>query len=238
MIRLAASLRRDALNQYRQGLYAVTLFLVAVFAVLLSLLPPGLREYSAMIVPPFLAVNLIITTFYFTAAMVLLEKGEGMLPMLIVTPLRPWEYLASKSITLSLLALVETFLILLPFFGLDFSWLLLTTGAILLGAIYCLSGFTAVIRFGSINTFLLPSVLWVTILVLPLLSHFGLLPRWFFFWHPLEPGLTLARSAFSNSPGWQPLYGLIGSVFWIGMLLVLAGKGYERFAVEPIGGGS
>ena len=69
-------------------------------------------------------------------------------------------------------------------FGVDLDWIPLLAGATLLGAVYVLLGFFAVVRYDSLNEALLPSAVWVTLLLAPVLGHFGVMNESVFFLHP------------------------------------------------------
>ena len=77
MRRFVATLRRDLLLQYRYKLIAVSLFMVAFWGGLLAFVPKGLRPEPSLLVPAFVVVNLLTTTFYFICGLVLFEKGEA-----------------------------------------------------------------------------------------------------------------------------------------------------------------
>ncbi|HEX6904673.1 MAG TPA: ABC transporter permease [Thermoanaerobaculia bacterium] len=237
MTRLLATLRRDVTSQVRYGLYAVSVFIVLVWGVLLGLLPGAAEIDVAVIVPAFLAGNLLATTFYFMAGLVLLEKDEGTLSALVATPLRDSEYLLSKLITLTALAVVESLLVVALLFGKGFRWDLLIAGTALLGALYVLAGFLAVVRYDSINEWLFPSAVVVTALLIPLLPHFGL-TRHGFYLHPATPAFLLLRAACdpASVKGWEIVYGLLGSLFWLGMGFVWARRSFDRFIVRSAGG--
>lgn len=230
MKRLLFTLKQDALLQFRYGLYWVSGFIILVWGGFASILPDSIQVHVGTIVPAFMMMNLIITTFYFMGALVLLEKAEGTLTALITTPLRSNEYLGAKIATLTVLAIVESGLIIVPFFSLGRHWELLLLGTILLGAIYTLVGFIAIVKYDSINEFLMPSVIWVLFLMLPMLHHLGGMPHWLFWIHPIEPALTLLHSAYQPFTLWKWIYGSIGSVGWLIVLFVWAQKHYAQVA--------
>ena len=96
MRRFLASLRRDALLLVRYKLVAVSLFVVVFLGGLLRFVPEAMRPAPDAIVPAFVVVNFMVTTFYFMCGLVLFEKGEAVLTALVTTPLRDREYLLSK----------------------------------------------------------------------------------------------------------------------------------------------
>lgn len=235
MKRLLATLRRDVVLQVRYRLYAVSGFVVVVWGVLLSLLPVAARTETAVVVPAFVVFNLIVTTFYFVGALVLLEKDEGMLAAIVTTPLRDAEYLFSKVITLTALGVAESLLVVVLLFGARFRWELLLAGTALLGTLYVLAGFLAVARHDALNEWLLPSVPVVMFLMLPLLAHFGLVDRRWFWLHPAAPGLLLLQAACGPSSAGEIAYGVLGSLAWLAAGFAWARRRFDRFVVRTAG---
>jgi fluoroquinolone transport system permease protein len=233
--RLLATVRRDVTLQIRYRLYAVSVFVVLVWGVLLSLLPVAARTETAVVVPAFVVFNLIVTTFYFVGALVLLERDEGMLSAIVTTPLRDAEYLLSKAITLTALATAESLLVVLLLFGARFRWDLLLAGTVLLGALYVLAGFLAVARHDSLNEWLLPSVPVLLFLMLPLLGHFGLVDRRLFWLHPVAPALLLLQAACDPSSTGEIAFGVLGSVIWLGAGFTWARHRFDRYLVREAG---
>jgi fluoroquinolone transport system permease protein len=230
MTRFLATLRRDVRLQVRYRVVAVSVFVIAFWVLLLALVPNDVRPEPELLVPAFVMVNLVTTTFYFVCGMVLVERGEGMLVAVVTTPLRQGEYLMSKAISLSALAAAETLAVVFWFFGTG-GWLPLVTGAGLLGVLYVLLGFVAVARYDSINRFLLPSIVLVTLLVAPLVPHFGGADRWLLVWHPVEPPMALLRSAYGSVSVAELGYGLLGSLVWIALAYRWARRAFDTHVV-------
>ena len=84
MTRFLATMRCDVRLQHRNGFYWAIAFLLAAFVVVVTQLPS--IDWTA-ILPPLLLGNLMLATFFFMGGLMLLEKGEGTLESLIVTPL-------------------------------------------------------------------------------------------------------------------------------------------------------
>jgi fluoroquinolone transport system permease protein len=231
--RLAATLRWNVVLQFRHGFYYVSAAFILVRVALLRQLPGD--AHMSLLVPGLMVNNLIITTFYFVGALVLLEKGEGTLAGLVVTPLRDTEYFLGKVFSLTLLGVGESLTIVLLTDGTRFNLLLLVGGMALLCGFYTLAGFVAVARFDSLNEYLLPSVLIVMALWLPLLDHFGLVHSPLFYLHPVQPALVLMRAAFAPAQPWEIVYGVAGSLFWLGLSLLLARRSFARFVVRAAG---
>ena len=177
MKRLLASLWLDIRLQFRNGFYYVATFVAIVTIIIFHQLPNLDYEW---LLPVLVLNNLLIGTFYFFGGLVLLEKKEGTLEAQVVTPIRTWEYLASKVITLTGLSVIENLAIVIFIYGFGFKLFLLITGISLASTIFCLFGFIAVARYDSINEYLFPSMIFVTALSLVVLNYLELWQSWLF----------------------------------------------------------
>lgn len=232
MKRLFATLRCDMLVLFRNGFFYISALFTLVWVALIQQIPRTNLLDASLLVPAMLLQHFVITTFYFIAALALLEKAEGTLSGLVVTPLRPAEYLFSKALTLTLAAALESLAIVIAAYGLSFRAAPLLAGMLALGGCYTLVGFVAVARFHSINEYLLPSVVLVSMLLLPLLGHFGIWRSPLLLLHPVQPMLLLLRAAFAPVSAGELAYGLSGSLAWLGVSFVWARSVFTRFVVR------
>jgi fluoroquinolone transport system permease protein len=214
------ALRWDVVLQARNGFYWASAFLVVMISALLLYVPENARANSAMWVPAILVINLQITTFFFVAGLMLLERDEGTLSALAVSPLSPSGYLSMRTFSLTGLATAETIAIVWIGFGFGGSWLLILAGTAALGVIYTGFGAAVAARYESVNALLLPASTFVALLLLPLLAHFGLTPRWPFFVHPLEPPMTLLRAGYGAIDRTEVAFGIFGSLGWSALAFV------------------
>ena len=208
MHRLAATIRLDLRLQVRNGFYHAVAFVLLCWLVLLTQLPELDWGY---LLPAIAFGNLVMVNFYFVAGLLLLEKGEGTLEAQIVTPLSSWEYLVSKTVTLTALALIEQLVIVWLAYGSGFAGAALVSGTVLAAILYTLAGLVLVARFESINEYLFPSVLFVMVLSLPLLHYFNVWDAWLLYLHPFRAPLVLLTGAFKPIPPWQCDYDVLYS---------------------------
>lgn len=232
MTRFAASLRKDAVIQLRSGFWVVGAVVAFFYVGLLYQIPSSWPLDLELLLPAILLLNVMITTFYFVAALVLMEKTEGTLAALVVTPLRTGEYLGAKVSSLALLALAENGVVVLLFYGTGFAPLQLVAGLGLLCAFYTLLGFVVISRYESINEFLIPSIGVVTFLALPLLAYFGAVDRSVFYVHPIQPYLLLIRAGFVAVSNADVIYAVTGSLVWTFLAWWGARRAFLRLAVR------
>lgn len=227
MRRLAAAAGADVRLQIRNGFYAATAFVVALMIGAATQLPS--LDYGWLL-PVFVAGNLLTNTFYFVAGLVMLERAEGTIEALVVTPLRPWEYLASKTVTLVALTLAENAVIVLAVYGPRFDALALAAGIALISPIFLFCGFLAVLRHGSINDFLIPSVLYTAVLSAPFVAYLVGWESWALALHPIDGGFRFLRAAFEPVPAWRLAIGAVYAIAWTVVLWKASLRGLRRLA--------
>jgi fluoroquinolone transport system permease protein len=230
--RLIPTIGCDLRLQVRNGFYHAAAFVALCWALALSRISP---EHLTSWMPVLILSNLIINTFYFMAGLVLLEKAEGTLMAQRVTPLRVWEYLVSKVLTLTFVTVCESFAIVLFGYGATFGAVALLLGVISSAVFLVLVGFLVVIRYDSINEFLFPSFVFSLLLALPFLSYFGLVGSWWIYLHPIQGSLLLTKAAFGRIENWQLWYSLLYSALWSGIVLFLSRRLFERFVIATEG---
>lgn len=228
MTRLTTAMCWDARLQFRHGFYYAAAFVAAILIVGLNQIPTA---WLLIALPVVIVSNMTLNTFYFIGGLVLLEKDDGILEGLIVTPLRQHEYLWSKLLTLALLTVVENGVIVTAVVGFHYNAALLLAGIVLMSFFNALYGFVAVIRYDTINSFIFPSVLWTILLSMPVIQYAGLVKTPLMYLHPVQAPLTLLQGAFQPITLWETVYGVLYAAAWVGILFYLAKRAFYRFVV-------
>jgi fluoroquinolone transport system permease protein len=232
MKRLVATVKTEFQLQFRNGFYYAAAFVAVLMVIGLLQIPAQSRS---LLLPVMMLQNLMINTFYFTGGLVLLEKGQGTLEAQVVTPLRTWEYLAAKVITLGVLSLLESMVIVVLGYGFGFDVLPMAAGIMLMAACLTLFGFVVVARYDSINEYLLPSVLYLFVFSIPIVDYFDVMESWLFYLHPLQGPLLLLKSAFLPVQPWQIGYGVLSAGIWVSLIYLWSKRSFYRFIVRKEG---
>ncbi len=235
MNRLAATFKHDTRIQYRQGFYAASLFVMVTLAVLVTFVP----DSFGVVLPAVLLTNMVIVTFVFIGGLLLLEKGQKTLEGLVVTPLRPSEYLASKVVTLTMLAIAENLVITILAYSngllahVNWGWMLL--GSLISGLLYTLFGFMTVIRYDSLNEYLMPMVGVTLVLELPGFVCFGMPEYWILYVLPTHGALILFRAAIESMEPWQLIYAVVYPTLWSITLFWMGRRALPQYVARTIG---
>ena len=228
MTALVAILRWDVVLQARNGFYWATAFLILVVGGLLLAVPEAVRANSELWIPALVAVNMQTTTFFFVTGLMLLERDEGTLAALAVSPLSSGHYLAARTLTLTALAGLETLALVWLAFDVRGAGLVIVAGTVAVGLIYTAFGAAMAARYDSVNRLLLPASVVVMLLLLPLLPHFGFGSRWLLLAHPIEPALTLMRTGYRVSGNADLAFGVVGSLVWCAIAFWWGSKCVDR----------
>jgi fluoroquinolone transport system permease protein len=231
MKRLARVAASDLRYQWRYGFYVIYAFIVVAFIVLIRLLPEAWRQ-TALVAT--LLSDPALLGFFFIGGILQLERGEGLLDALFVSPLRPWEYLLGKNVSLGLLSTAAGCLIALGS-GVPRVQYALLSGALLAGsACFTLIGVSVSVNLKSMNAFLSIDGLWEGLLLVPpMLLMFGIS-------HPvLEafPGSAVLRLVQASAGGGPVLLPALCLIGWLAVTFLLADMRLKA-ALSRLGGGA
>ena len=234
MTRLAAALRLDARVQRRNRLYAIGITIALVLGAAGRWVFPSAA--LPVVIPAFYLLFVGGSTYMFVAAMILLERGEGTLDALRVTPLRTAEYLTSKVVTLSLFSLVEGLIVLLVAFGATgYSVAPLAVGLLLMGAFLTLVGIAQVVGHEKVTDFLIPGAMVVMLVFqLPLFHFLGMWQGAIWYAIPTRASLLIIEAAFRPLSAGEWTYALAYSVLAVVAAAALARR---RFVLHVLRGG-
>ena len=187
MKRLWNAFLSDVRYQWRYGFYFIYGFLTVCFIVVLRLLPADWRQ-TALVVT--LLADPALLGLFFIGGLMQLERGEGILDALFSSPLRPWEYIASKALSLGFISTAVSVIVALGSGVTGVHYALLVPSVLLSSMCFTLIGLAVSVNLKSMNAFLSIDGLWEAVLLMPpLLLMFGVA-----FW-PLEvfPGSVALR---------------------------------------------
>lgn len=170
---LANALRWELSLQARSFIYPATVvstLMICGFILVLPVvsLPPHWVTFFVFMDPAMIGLS-------FVGAIVLMEKTEGTIHAVGVSPMRPWVYVASKTISLTMLTFASGVAVALVAAD-TFDAVKLLLALTLSSVVAVLVGFACVARVPSMNKLTI-TLLWVSMIAYaPLLAHFDVLP--------------------------------------------------------------
>jgi fluoroquinolone transport system permease protein len=176
-MRLWKAVKADMLFQYKQGFYFVYVFIVAMYLVLLSFLP---EKIFLTATPLVVFSDPSLLGLFFIGGIILLEKGQGVLTVLVVSPLRTKEYIIAKVISLGFISVLAAVAITLFSGYQQVNWIVLVASALLTSAVFTFSGIMITAGCNTVNQYLLKTIPWMLLLILPCFALVGFPGSWIF----------------------------------------------------------
>jgi len=204
----------DLKLQFRNNILSVSVF-IAVFYVAIFLLL-GLRGKDKILIalifsdPTFLG-------FIFTGVLVLFEKSANTLQALIVTPVKIWQYLFSKAISLTIITSVICLAMVFASHGFRFNYFYFLAAIFLSSILFIFLGFIGVAKVKSFNQYIIVIPIFITPLILPYLNFFEITNTLWFYILPTQASFILFEGAFEKISLAETFYaiGYLSFTIWI-----------------------
>lgn len=138
----------------------------------------------------------VVTGLMFGGVIMLFEKSQNTLMAARVSPVPLEHFLASKVISLSLLATFSALLMNTAAIGFNYHFGHFLFGITGTSALFVMAGLYIGSGAKSFNQFLIRSMGFLLISALPFLGYFELMPDVYLYWLPQFAGLTLIKAAY------------------------------------------
>jgi len=192
-------LKWDIILLLKYGILPVALGIGALYIGLVFLL-----DIPSSIIALLIFSDPSMMGFIFVGVMVLFEKQAGTSSALVVTPLQPWQYLLSKSISLSIPAAIVSLAIVFAS-QLDASYVLVMVAVVLTSILFLLLGFAGAQRVKTFNQYILIIPMFLMPFCIPLVDFFGLWQSQLMWIIPTHSSLKLLTAAFETIAIWEVL---------------------------------
>ncbi|HLV08848.1 MAG TPA: hypothetical protein VKY40_01450 [Halanaerobiales bacterium] len=227
------TLKQDIKYQFRHGFYYAYLVISILYILLLFNIPVELRSAAAGLI---IFSDPAMLGFFFVGALILLERGENIFEGLFSTPLKPGEYMSARVLSLTLLALLVGFVIVIVVPGLTVNYILLLWGIVLTAVLFTLLGIVLVVRVKTVNQYIIYSIIYSVIFLVPVLEYLNIYNSVFYYLWPTKASLVLFTGAFG---GQVKTIEVITAIFSLLVWIVIAGKGalhsFYRYIIMKIG---
>lgn len=210
-MRLLHAVWADMRFQIKQGFYLVYVMITIMYLIILSFLPP---DALSIALPLVVYSDPSVLGLFFIGGIVMLEKVQGVLSVLVVSPLRTVEYILSKVISLAFVSVLAAFAITGFSQSENVNWLLLFLSTVLTSAIFTMCGIMINAGCQTVNQYMLKTIPYMLLFVLPCFSLIGFPYSWIFTLIPSVAALRLMLGAYLGIP-WYEAVGL--TLYLVGM---------------------
>lgn len=228
------SLRADLALQFRHGFYGVYVAVILVYGLLLRLIPAphqdGLLALAVFSDP-------MVFGFYFAAAMLFMERRQGVLDALFVTPLSAERYIASKMASMAVLGSFGALGIAVFVRGAAAPVPAVLGAAVPTACFSTLAGVIVGSRFKDFFSFIGIGSLFMVPAALPALPLLGFPDHPLYLAVPGTSFLWLFEGAFAPISPWRTAYAWIVSTGLTALCFPWAAAALRKHVIAGIGGG-
>ena len=201
-MRFLYAIRADIRFQMKQGFCLVYVLITIIYLILLSFLP---KDVLSIALPLVVFSDPSVLGLFFIGGIIMLEKVQGVLSVVVVSPLRTIEYILSKVVSLALVSVLAAFAIT-GFSNYDsVNWLLLFLSTILTSGIFTLCGIIINAGCQTVNQYMIKTIPYMLLFVLPCFSLIGFPYSWLFTIFPSVAALRLMLGAYMGIPFYEAL---------------------------------
>lgn len=231
-MRFLSALRYDVLFQIRHGFYGAYGILTLIYIGVLLNIPPLPREWATVLL---IFSDTSVLGYFFIGGIILMERRQGTLNTLTVTPLRPNEYLWAKIISLAGISIVVSLLILLVTAGFlpEIPWFLL--GVFLSAILFTLMGLTVAFQSSTVNEYFFRGIAYYIIFMVPLVHYFGLIEHPLFHLLPTLEILYLMETVFRRHSPTQLWLSAGALLIWCVIAWVWTKSRFRKFVISRKG---
>ena len=205
MKNLFRSVKWDFVLVAKYGIAAVALIIALIYCIALLLMDTnGLEKLVSVLI----FTDPVMYGFLFTAVMILFEKDTNTHQVLAVTPMPVSQYIWSKNIVFTIIALVYGLAIILAAQPQHFYPLAFLAGVVLSSSLFVFIGVTGAACVKNFNQFILLMPVVLLPVCLPFLDYFSVYHSPVFYLIPTQACLLLFKASVSPVDLWQIIYGV------------------------------
>ncbi|MGM0379560.1 MAG: ABC transporter permease [Bacillota bacterium] len=196
MKRLKNSLKTDFLFQFKEGFFYIYLALCIVYLLILSIIP---ANFLNIFIPVLIFTDPAGVGLFFIGGILMLEKRQGSINYILVTPLKIKEYIYSKIITLTFLAIcVSVIIALFSNYNNSINYLFLVLGIISTSILFTYLGIVISTKCSSLNEYFIKVLPWMFIFTLPCFSIINKTYGKYFSFIPSVAGFRIIYGSFNS----------------------------------------
>lgn len=177
--------------------------------------------------------DIAVIGLMFVAGLLFVERRQGVLEALAVTPTTARAWILSKVVSLTLVATTVASALTAVLLGVGAPWLRLLPSFVLVSSLFTLIGFLFAARFRSISSYLVACALGGLPTLPPVLAHLGIGRHTLHWINPFHAALVaFAESFVPSDTGTRWVVALAALASWNVLGLHLAERAFERWVAH------
>jgi fluoroquinolone transport system permease protein len=218
--------------QFRHGFYLVYLVISMSYVAILRIMPDQIAQ-KAFILLIFSDVSIL--GLFFIGAIVFLERDQGIMQTLFVTPLSISEYIFGQALSLTILSLLMGFLIAFLRFGHSFNLIPVIAAIISASILSTLTGIAIAVKQRRVTSYFVIATVITLPFFLPVFNYLQITTMPLLQCMPTTSILNLLESAFTTFS--TTTYITAGSVLvaWGIFIAFWTMQRFDRYIIRKVG---
>ena len=212
----------DVILLFRSRLFHISAIITVVYIGMFYLLKPLGSVHLPLII--LIYNDPVIMGYMFAGVLWLFDKNQNTLQAISVLPVNKQEYLFSKILILSILAVMLSIIMSVSAVGFSFNWFHLIFSVFLSSIMFCCIGFAIGSRSAHFLSFLMKSLPVFIVFALPMLVLFNFFPYWYFILVPSLGGILVMKSAFIQVDVLTSVIGYAHMITWTAICIWICYK--------------
>ncbi len=214
--------------------YTYPIYLLAAFAygLMIRASPTG---YYHVVGPLLIFFEPALLGFTFVGTIIFSEKKDGTIGALSTTPINWRNYYISKTLVMTILAVIGAFIILVVGTGLGADYGYILPGTFLTSIVYTLLGVAIAAKYRDLEDYFVPLLGVLIISLLPFAAYHGLISgAWttILYIIPSYPALYFFQAGFESVPSETLIISGVALIVWAIIAYYLARHKFHSCAVE------
>jgi fluoroquinolone transport system permease protein len=196
--------------------------------VALSWIPPSGLKF---VVPIVVFSDPSVLGLFFVGGIIMLEKLQGVIQSIVVTPLTTREFVLSKVISLSIISVLAGVVITRLTYIDSVQWVILIIALLLTSSLFTLCGIVIGAKCKTVNQYLMKTVPIMLVLIIPCFSIIGFKYTYFLTFIPSVAALRLMLGAYLGMGGLELLFLISYLIFINYCVLLYTEKVFDKYVV-------
>lgn len=209
----------------KYNLLTVSIFVSSIYIAIFKIF--NLGDYSPL-VSALVFSDPAMIGFIFIGVMILYEKSQNTLQALSVCPINFENYIWSKALSLTILALPICFSIVFSSKGFDINYFALIPAITFSSLLFALLGFIGVTKVNTFNQYIIVIPLFFAPAIIPMFNLFDVWYHPFFYLIPTHASLLLFKATFEEISLFDWIYSITYLIVWIIIARYFALKAYRK----------
>lgn len=212
MKELKIFLKWDIVLLFRNRLFHIAIFITIVYTGIFFLLKSLGNLNQILIVLIF--NDPVVTGYIFGGVIWLFDKNQHTLQAVAVLPARRNQYLLSKILILSVVAVLVSLVMAIAASGINFNWFHLVFSVFLSSFLFSSVGFTMAAISRGFNEFLFYSIPFFIVSAIPFLSLFGIGENIYYIFLPSMGSIELLKGSLTPLNWWYLMIMYFQLIIW------------------------